>query len=88
MKRKSWMNIYCQGYYHRTGKPQTLNCHPGDLYDTEDEARADIDPAAPYIGTVGFEWDAPDNIEVYPDGSAPVPLSVTRKAFVQAVAAS
>lgn len=81
MKRISYMNIYHQGYYHRTGKPSTLNAHPGDLYDTREEAVADIDPNAPYIATVGFEWDAPDGIEAHPQGSQPVPLSMTRKQF-------
>lgn len=86
-KRTSWMNIYAQGYYHRTGKPNTLNAHPGDLYDTEKEAKEDIDPDAPYITTVGFEWDAPEGIEAYPKDSTPVSLSVTRKQFAQKLAA-
>lgn len=80
--RVSYMNIYAQGYYHRTGKEHTLNCHPGDLYDTEAEAIADIDPEAPYIATVGFEWE-PHGYQVrkYAKGSTPVPLSVSRKWF-------
>jgi len=83
-KRTSYMNIYAQGFYHRCGKPSTLNAHPWDLYDTWDEALADIDKDAPYITTVGFEWDAPEGIQAYPEGSIPVGLSVTRKKFQKA----
>lgn len=86
MKRTSYMNIYIQGFYHRCGKPGTLNAHPGDLYDTREEAVADIDSNAPYITTVGFEWDAPEDIQAYPEGATPVPLGVTRKALVAAMA--
>lgn len=82
--RTSWMNIYAQGYYHRTGKPNTLNAHPGDLYPTREAALADIDPDAPYIATVSFVWDAPEDIQAYPEDSTPVPLSVTRKQFTKA----
>jgi hypothetical protein len=81
-KRISYMNIYEQGYYHRTGKPGTLNAHPGDLYDSYAAAKADVDPDAPYIATVGFEWDAPANIAVYGPDSVPVSLGITRKAFI------
>lgn len=78
-KRTSWMNIYKSGFFHREGKPLTLDCHAGDFYDTKAQAVAVIDPPSHYLATVSFEWDDVDNIQTNPADSVPVPLSVSRK---------
>lgn len=73
-----YMNLYKQGWYHRAGKPRTLSIHPGDLYETRAAAVADIDPAAPYVGTVAVELGSIPFV-AYEDWSIPVPLYATRK---------
>lgn len=80
-----WVNLYRQGWYHRAGKPGTMNIHPGDMYATFDKAIADIDPDAPYVGTVPVDvldgvWaeDAPAFAE-YPADSVPRPIRETRR---------
>lgn len=80
--RSGWCNLYLQGWYHRAGKAGTMTLHPGDLYPSKEAALADIDPAAPYVGTALVQWVHPKGAEepaVFPEGSAPVPLSVSRK---------
>lgn len=84
-KRISWMNIYRSGYFHREGKPETLDCHSGDFYDTEEQAKAVIDPPSHYLGTVSFEWEDKEGITLNPVDSVPVPLSVSRKRFYAAM---
>lgn len=80
-KRISWMNIYRSGFFHREGKPLTLDVHSGDFYDTEELAKAAIDPPSHYRGTVSFEWDDVENIQTNPADSVPTPLGVSRKRF-------
>lgn len=80
-KRISWMNIYKSGFFHREGKPLTLDVHSGDFYDTPELAKAHIDPLSHYRGTVSFEWDDAEDIQANPADSVPVPLSVSRKRF-------
>ncbi len=73
-----WMNVYRSGWFHREGKPDTLNRHAGDLYTDYDHAIRDIDPVSHYIATVPVQWDEPTvQVENAPD-SVPVPLSVSR----------
>lgn len=77
--KQAWMNLYAQGWYHRAGKPGTLNLHPGDLYPSEEAARADIDTEAPYLGTVAVTL--PDNVvgvDSYGPESKPIALSHSR----------
>lgn len=50
--KQCWINLYATGWYHRVGKKGTMNAHPGDMYETEEAARKDIDPNAPYLATV------------------------------------
>lgn len=81
-----FMNLYRQGWYHRAGKPGTMRFHGGDLYPTREAAVADIDPAAPYIGTVPVTVSMASlpevgMIEPYPAESSPIPLRVTRKEY-------
>ncbi len=83
--RTSWMNIYKSGFFHREGKPLTLDCHSGDFYDTKDQALAVIDPPSHYLATVSFEWDDVDNIQTNPADSVPVALSVSRKRYAMSV---
>lgn len=77
---KAYMNLYRQGWYHRAGKPGTLSIHPGDMYPTRSLALADIDHAAPYIGTVEVNLGDQDFL-VYPSRSEPTPLRESRKWF-------
>lgn len=80
-----WMNLYRQGWYHRAGKPGTMNVHPGDLYPSEAAAKADIDHLAPYIDTVSFEVPAGlvPSLAVYPQESEPTGLAKTREQWRQ-----
>lgn len=76
---KAWINLYASGHYHRLGKRNTMNLHPGDMYATEEAAKADIDKEAPYLGTVAV--DIPANItgvRDFPGCASPIPLSKTR----------
>ncbi len=85
-KRTSWMNIYRSGYFHREGKPLTLDCHAGDFYDSEERAKAEIDPPSHYIATVSFEWDDVDGITENPADSVPVSIGVSRKRYAEILA--
>ncbi len=84
-----YMNLYAQGWYHRQGKEGTMAFHPGDLYPDYGSAVADIDPEAPYLGTVGV--DIPEvlgelmqlkgvSLEPYGPGE-PIPLRDSRRAM-------
>lgn len=80
--RSGWCNLYQQGWYHRAGKPGTMTLHPGDLYPTREDALADIDHDAPYVGTAFVQWEHPEHkppVQVFPDVSTPVPLAISRK---------
>jgi hypothetical protein len=57
VKVQGWMNIYRSGFFHTPGKPGAYDRHPGDLYATEEAARADIFPRTHYIATVPCEWE-------------------------------
>lgn len=78
-----YINLYHQGWYHRSHKPGCMNAHPGDMYPTMQAAVNDIDPEAPYIATVSVH--VPDQVaealHTYPEGSVPIPLSASRKAW-------
>ena len=76
-----YMNIYRSGWFHREGKPNTLDRHAGDLYDSREQALADIDPPSHYIATVPVQWEDPEDIVANPAASVPVALSVSRKRF-------
>jgi len=79
MKCNGWMNIYRSGHFHRAGKPCMFDRHPGDLYPTEEAARADIEPLELYIDTVPVEWNDPEKVQANPPDSQPIPLWKTRK---------
>ena len=81
MKKTGFMNIYRSGVFHRIGKPCTYDRHPGDFYGTREEALKYIEPASAYIGTVPVEWDDPEDIQVNPHDSIPLPLFRTRHLF-------
>lgn len=83
MRKQSWMNVYRSGFFHREGKPNTLDRHAGDLYDSEAEALRQIFPKSHYIATVPVEWDDPEDIKPNPPSSIPVPLSVSRRKFAE-----
>lgn len=80
--RQAWINLYISGYYHRAGKPGQYNVHPGDLYPTEEAAKLDIDPNAPYFATVPVT--VPDGIslgDVNPPDSVPMALSTSKAVY-------
>lgn len=77
-----FINIYKSGWFHRKGKPNMLDRHPGDIYLTMEAAKLDIDPAAAslYVGTVPIMWIEPDDaLAVNPADSHPIPLRETRR---------
>lgn len=77
--KELWINLYAQGWYHRIGKPGTMNAHPGDLYASKAAAMVDIDPNAPYIATVAcYVPDDVHGLKVYGADATPQPLSTTR----------
>lgn len=77
-----WMNIYRSGWFHRQGKPFTVDRHAGDFYATREDALKEIDPPSHYIATIPFDYDEPDD-ELQPNDAAstPIPLSVSRREF-------
>lgn len=75
-----FLNLYRSGWFHRAGKPNTLNRHAGDCYTTRKQALADIEPITHYIATVAVLYRDPEGLLKCNDGnSKPVPLHVTRK---------
>lgn len=77
--KHGFVNIYRSGFYHRMGKPNLLDRHTGDIYDTREEAIKQIDPPSHYIGTTGISWVDVEDVQSNPADSVPVPLSVSRK---------
>lgn len=73
-----WMNVYRSGWFHRAGKPSTIDRHAGDFYETREQAMADIDPPSHYITTVPFTYVDPEDVHANAADSTPVPLAVTR----------
>lgn len=74
-----WMNVYRSGVFHRTGKANTADRHPGDFYPTKEAAEADVELRTHYICTCPVEWEDFEVVKANPPDSVPVPLSVTRK---------
>lgn len=80
-----WMNVYRSGWFHREGKPDTLDVHAGDFYETREAAEAAIDPPHHYVATVSFELTAaPALLRANPADSAPLSLSESRRRFANA----
>lgn len=74
-----WVNIYRAGYYHRAGKPNSYDRHPGDLYPTRRAALDDIEPAHLYVATVPVSWF--ENFQPHTNAadSKPVPVASSRR---------
>ncbi len=74
-----YMNIYQSGHFHRAGKPNMYDRHPGDIYPSYEAAVADVDPPNLYLCTVKVTWY--EDIKPVPNGadSKPIPLSVSRR---------
>lgn len=76
----AYINLYKQGFYHRAGKPGTMEVHPGDMYASREAAIADINHDAPYVGTFIVLLGA-NEFGTYPEHSEPVSLRESRKWF-------
>jgi hypothetical protein len=76
-----WVNVYRSGYYHRAGKPNMFDRHPGDLYPTRAAALADIAPEARhlYVGTSPTTWWEDCEPHVNSACSRPVPVISSRR---------
>lgn len=76
-----YMNLYQAGWFHRKGKPGTVDVHPGDFYVDRAKAVAEIDRPELCCGTVAFDYTVPAGHElvVNPEDSVAIPLSVTRR---------
>lgn len=74
-----WQNVYRSGYYHRCGKPQMYDRHPGDLYATKAAALADVDPPEFYVATVKVVWYEEKQPHVNCAQSVPVPIAESRR---------
>lgn len=61
-----WVNVYRSGFFHTAGKPGAYDRHPGDIYETEAAAIADIHPRSHYIATVPIAWAEPTRAHVNP----------------------
>lgn len=83
MKKTGFINIYRSGVFHRIGKPDTFDRHPGDIYPTPELAKRDIEPASAYLCTVPVEWDDPEDTQPNPADSKPIPLFLTRPSMMQ-----
>jgi hypothetical protein len=79
-----YMNLYKAGWFHRLGKPGTVDLHPGDFYLSAEKAQADVDRPELYVGTVGFDFIVPEGMMLVENAadSEPVPLSVSRRRHV------
>lgn len=77
--KHGFVNIYRSGWFHRKGKPNTLDRHTGDIYDSLEQAIKEINPASHYIATVGISWVDEENVQPNPPDSVPVPISETRR---------
>ena len=86
----AYINLYVSGFYHRMGKPNQYNAHPGDMYPTREAAEADVGPRDLYLGTVPVTL--PDDLHARlgapnkPD-SVPMPLGQS-KVIYQTMGAS
>jgi hypothetical protein len=70
------MNVYRAGWWHRAGKPDTLNIHAGDFYVSIDAAIAAIDPIGHYVATVPFVMTADAALlKANSHASLPTPLA-------------
>lgn len=78
-----WMNIYRSGYYHRAGKPNMYDRHPGDLYPTRAAALAEIQPKHLYVSTVPVSWWEDYLPHVNSASSAPVPVVASRRVLAR-----
>lgn len=74
-----WQNVYRSGYYHRCGKPQMYDRHPGDLYATRQAAEADVDPPEYHVATVKVVWYEERQPHVNCANSVPVPIAESRR---------
>lgn len=80
--RQAFINLYVSGFFHRMGKPNQFNVHPGDLYPTRAAAEDDVSPTDLYIGTV--EVLIPDDLQIgehNPPWSQPEPLEKTKEYY-------
>jgi hypothetical protein len=80
-----WMNVYRSGWFHRKGKPGTVDRHAGDFYESREAAVRDIEPASHYIATVPFMYVDPEDVRENAMDSAPESLSVSRKKFAESL---
>lgn len=77
--RVVWVNLYRSGWFHRIGKPGTMNMHAGDCYPTWEDAVKAAEPTSHYITTVAITVTADHELFwVNGQDSKPVPLSVSR----------
>jgi hypothetical protein len=79
-----YMNLYKAGWFHRKGKPGTVDIHPGDFYPNRGKAVAEIDRPELYLGTIPFEYEVPEDslLVVNDENSVAIPLSVSRRRHV------
>ncbi len=75
---KAFVNLYRQGHSHRLRKMNTLSLHAGDTYATRESALIDIDPAAPYLGTIEIEIPAGITVDEFTTND-PVGLAWSRE---------
>lgn len=76
-----WINIYRSGYFHRKGKPDTVDRHAGDMYESKELALANIQPMSAYVDTVQVTYVDDEDVHANPSDSVPTPLSATRGEF-------
>lgn len=84
--KHGFVNIYRSGWFHREGKPQTMDRHTGDIYESYEQAVRDIDPPSHYVATVGISWVDTENVHANEHDSIAIPLSVSRQAYRDSVA--
>lgn len=81
---RGYINLYESGYYHRKGKPGTLDVYAADVYGTREEAEKKAEPDRGYIGTISIVWLDKVTREANPVDSQPLPLRETRNNFKEA----
>ena len=82
MRITGYINLYRSGWFHRQGKPGAFDLHAGDVYPTLESAERDIEPRTHYLATVPVCWQSDQAVAPNPTTSLPVPLAVSRAAFL------
>lgn len=78
---RGYINLYESGYYHRKGKPGTLDVYAADVYGSYRDALEHAEKTRGYIGTIPIVWLDHSERPANAGDSQPIPLRETRNQF-------